>query len=83
MEIIVSAEPPHPALPSGRWQLHPDLLRRAVEEGLLTQDVRFSPDPAGDRIRVRLDPDVDCELPTAWLQVFLDQIADGTRRHCA
>ena len=52
--LLVTAEPAHPALPSGRWSMLRDMLRDGLDRPVGSGDVRLSPDRLRDRLRFTL-----------------------------
>ena len=54
VEILLVAQPDHPALPRGRWVVLRDFLRYGLEEPTGDGAVRISPDLARDRIQLEL-----------------------------
>jgi hypothetical protein len=50
VELLLSAQPDHPALPRGRWVVLRDFLRYALEEPTGDGEVRLRPDDLRDRV---------------------------------
>lgn len=50
VEILLTAQPDHPALPRGRWVLLRDFVRYGLEEATGDGEVRIRPDDVRDRI---------------------------------
>ena len=76
VDLLLSAQPDHPALPRGRWVVLRDFLRYGLEEPTGDGSVRIRPDDARDRVEFELDrPGRQVELSVARGQVreFLDR----------
>ncbi len=54
VEILLVAQPDHPALPRGRWVVLRDFLRYGLEEPTGDGDVRIRPDEQRDRVQLEL-----------------------------
>ena len=54
VEILLSAQPDHPALPRGRWIVLRDFLRYGLEEPTGDGEVRIRPDLPTDRVWLEL-----------------------------
>jgi len=54
VELLLSAQPDHPALPRGRWVVLRDFLYYALEEPTGDGAVRLRPDDGGTRLRLEL-----------------------------
>jgi hypothetical protein len=50
VELLLTAEPDHPALPRGRWVVLRDFLRYGLEEPTGDGEVRIRPDELRDRV---------------------------------
>lgn len=50
VEILLTAQPDHPALPRGRWVILRDFLRYALDEPTGDGAVRLRPDALRDRV---------------------------------
>jgi hypothetical protein len=50
VELVLSAQPDHPALPRGRWVVLRDFLRYALDEPTGDGAVRLRPDEERDRL---------------------------------
>ena len=50
VQLTLSAQPDHPALPRGSWVILRDFLRYALEEPTGDGDVRLRPDDLRDRV---------------------------------
>jgi hypothetical protein len=87
VEILLVAQPDHPALPRGRWVVLRDFLRYGLEEPTGDGDVRIGPDPARDRVRLELarpGRDATVTVPRDTVRTFLEQteraVPSGTER---
>ena len=77
LEIVVSAEPPHPALPVGQWVIRRGTLAIGVHRPVADDNVRVEPDADGELVRLRLaEPNATFDLPVAWLRAFLDRLPE-------
>jgi hypothetical protein len=76
VEIAVLAEPPHPALPSGRWLLRREILATGVSQPVAADGVRIAPLPEDDHVRLELDAVASCALPISWVDAFLRRTTD-------
>lgn len=54
VELLLTAEPDHPALPRGRWVVLRDFLRYGLEEPTGDGEVRIRPDELRDRVWFQL-----------------------------
>jgi hypothetical protein len=54
VEILLTAQPDHPALPRGRWVLLRDFLRYGLDEPTGDGEVRIRPDELRDRVWLEL-----------------------------
>jgi Streptomyces sporulation and cell division protein, SsgA len=54
VELLLTAQPDHPALPRGRWVVLRDFLRYGLEEPTGDGDVRIRPDRERDRVGLEL-----------------------------
>ena len=54
VELLLIAQPDHPALPRGRWVVLRDFLRYGLDEPTGDGDVRIRPDPQRDRVGLEL-----------------------------
>jgi hypothetical protein len=74
--LLVTAQPAHPALPSGRWSVLRDMLRDSLDRPVGIGDVRLSPDRLRDRLRFTLTGDGTREcvvsVTAATVRSFLD-----------
>ncbi len=50
LELVLMAQPDHPALPRGRWVVLRDFLRYGLEEPTGDGEVRIRPDELRDRV---------------------------------
>lgn len=50
VELLLSAQPDHPALPRGRWVILRDFLRYGLDEPTGDGEVRIRPDEQRDRV---------------------------------
>ena len=50
VELVLMAQPDHPALPRGRWVVLRDFLRYGLEEATGDGEVRIRPDELRDRV---------------------------------
>ena len=55
VDLLLSAQPDHPALPRGRWVVLRDFLRYGLEEPTGDGDVRIRPDEHTDRVALELE----------------------------
>ena len=88
VEILLVAQPDHPALPRGRWVVLRDFLRYGLDEPTGDGAVRIYPDRSGGQ-RVRLElarpgRDASVSLPRTTVLGFLEQteraVPSGTER---
>jgi hypothetical protein len=73
--LLVTAEPAHPALPSGRWSVLRDMLRSGLDHPVGEGDVGLTPLRGRDRLRMRLRSngrECTVDVPCAQLRGFLD-----------
>ncbi len=54
VELLLTAQPDHPALPRGRWVVLRDFLRYGLDEPTGDGDVRIRPDVPRDRMELEL-----------------------------
>ena len=54
VELLLTAQPDHPALPRGRWVVLRDFLRYGLDEPTGDGDVRIRPDLERDRVELQL-----------------------------
>jgi hypothetical protein len=54
VELLLTAQPDHPALPRGRWVVLRDFLRYGLDEATGDGDVRLRPDAERDRVELEL-----------------------------
>ena len=76
VEILLVAQPDHPALPRGRWVVLRDFLRYGLDEPTGDGAVRISPDPARDRVQLALarpGRDATVSVPRGTVLAFLEQ----------
>ncbi len=76
VELLLTAEPDHPALPRGRWVVLRDFLRYALDEPTGDGEVRLRPDDIRDRVWFELARPgrAACvSVPRAWVREFLEQ----------
>ena len=80
--LLVTAQPAHPALPSGRWSVLRDMLRDGLDRPVGVGDVRLSPDRLRNRLRITLSGGASrvCTVSVAAETVrgFLDSTEDIT-----
>ncbi len=75
VNLVLTAQPDHPALPRGRWVVLRDFLRYGLEEPTGDGDVRIRPDAADDCVRLELvrGPRLaSVSLPRETVRAFLD-----------
>ena len=87
VELHLTAQPDHPALPRGRWVVLRDFLRYGLDEPTGDGEVRISPDPARARVRLELarpGRDATVTVPRDTVLAFLEQtersVPSGTER---
>jgi hypothetical protein len=87
VEILLVAQPDHPALPRGRWVVLRDFLRYGLDEPTGDGAVRISPDPARGRVQLDLarpGRDATVSVPRETVLTFLEQteraVPSGTER---
>ena len=87
VEILLVAQPDHPALPRGRWVVLRDFLRYGLDEPTGDGAVRISPDPARARVRLDLERpgrDATVSVPRDTVLAFLEDtervVPSGTER---
>lgn len=76
IEILLTAQPDHPALPRGRWVLLRDFLRYGLDEATGDGEVRIRPDELRDRVWLELARPgrAACvSIPRATARDFLDR----------
>jgi hypothetical protein len=54
VELVLTAQPDHPALPRGRWVVLRDFLRYGLDEPTGDGEVRIRPDAARERVELEL-----------------------------
>ena len=54
VELLLTAQPDHPALPRGRWVVLRDFLRYGLDEPTGDGEVRIRPDAARERVELEL-----------------------------
>lgn len=75
VQLQLSTQPDHPALPRGRWSVLRDFLRYGLEEPTGDGAVRIQPRRNGKQVRLELLIDggtTSIDLPRATLLDFLD-----------
>lgn len=87
VELLLLAQPDHPALPRGRWVVLRDFLRYGLDEPTGDGAVRIRPDPARDRVQLELERPgraATVSVPRATVLAFLEQteraVPSGTER---
>ena len=87
VELLLTAQPDHPALPRGRWVVLRDFLRYGLDEPTGDGEVRIRPDAARERVALELARPgrAACvSLPRATVLAFLERtervVASGTER---
>jgi hypothetical protein len=87
VEILLVAQPDHPALPRGRWVVLRDFLRYGLDEPTGDGAVRIRPEPARGRVQLELarpGRDATVSVPRATVLAFLEQteqvVPSGTER---
>ena len=87
VEILLVAQPDHPALPRGRWVVLRDFLRYGLDEPTGDGAVRIRPDRARARVQLELarpGRDATVSVPRATVLDFLAQteraVPSGTER---
>jgi hypothetical protein len=87
VELLLVAQPDHPALPRGRWVVLRDFLRYGLDEPTGDGAVRISPDPARGRVQLDLarpGRDATVSVPRETVLAFLEQteqaVPSGTER---
>jgi hypothetical protein len=87
VELLLTAEPDHPALPRGRWVVLRDFLRYGLEEPTGDGEVRIRPDELRDRVWFQLARPgraASVSLPRALAREFLrrtdEHVPSGTER---
>jgi hypothetical protein len=76
VQLRLSAQPDHPALPRGSWSVLRDFLRYGLEEPTGDGDVRIRPDEERDRLWLELEHfgRAACvSVPRATVRAFLDR----------
>jgi hypothetical protein len=76
VEILLVAQPDHPALPRGRWVVLRDFLRYGLDEPTGDGEVRIRPDPARARVQLQLarhGRDARVSVPRPTVLAFLEQ----------
>ena len=80
MELLLTAQPDHPALPRGRWVVLRDFLRYGLDEPTGDGEVRIRPDDLRDRVWLELARPgrAACvSLPRETAREFLDRTERG------
>lgn len=87
VELLLTAQPEHPALPRGEWVVLRDFLRYGLEEPTGDGTVRIRPDEARDRVWLELERygrPACVSIPRAIVRAFLDRtelsVPSGTER---
>ena len=87
VELLLTAQPDHPALPRGRWVVLRDFLRYGLDEATGDGDVRLRPDAERDRVQLELARPgrvacVSVPRPTAldFLERTEAQVPSGSER---
>ena len=87
VELLLTAQPEHPALPRGEWVVLRDFLRYGLEEATGDGTVRIRPDEARDRVWLELERygrPACVSIPRATVRAFLDRtelaVPSGTER---
>ncbi len=87
VELLLTAQPEHPALPRGEWVVLRDFLRYGLEEATGDGTVRIRPDEARDRVWLELERygrPACVSVPRATVRAFLDRtelaVPSGTER---
>jgi hypothetical protein len=87
VDILLVAQPDHPALPRGRWVVLRDFLRYGLDEPTGDGAVRIRPDHERDRVQLELarpGRDACVSIPRATVLGFLEQteraVPSGTER---
>lgn len=87
VELLLTAQPEHPALPRGEWVVLRDFLRYGLEEPTGDGTVRIRPDEARDRVWLELERygrPACVSIPRATVRAFLDRtelaVPSGTER---
>ena len=87
VEILLVAQPDHPALPRGRWVVLRDFLRYGLDEPTGDGAVRIRPDATGARVQLELarpGRDATVSVPRDTVLAFLEQteqaVPSGTER---
>jgi hypothetical protein len=76
VELVLTAQPDHPALARGRWVVLRDFLRYGLEEATGDGEVRIRPDGVRDRVWFELARPgraVCVSVPRALAREFLDR----------
>jgi hypothetical protein len=76
VELLLTAQPDHPALPRGRWVVLRDFLRYGLDEPTGDGEVRLRPDDGRDRLWLELARPgrAACvSIPRATARDFLDR----------
>ena len=76
VDLLLSAQPDHPALPRGRWVVLRDFLRYGLEEPTGDGSVRIRPDEERDRVELELERQgrpITVTLERGVLRDFLDR----------
>ena len=87
VELVLTAQPDHPALPRGRWVVLRDFLRYGLDEPTGDGEVRIRPDAARERVELELARPgrATCvSLPRTTVLAFLERteraVPSGTER---
>ena len=87
VEILLVAQPDHPALPRGRWVVLRDFLRYGMDEPTGDGAVRIRPDLARGRVELELarsGRDALVSVPRETVLAFLEEteraVPSGTER---
>ncbi|CAA9348794.1 MAG: Sporulation and cell division protein SsgA [uncultured Frankineae bacterium] len=83
VELLLTPQPDHPALPRGRWIVLRDFLRYGLDEPTGDGDVRIRPDERRDRVELELARPgrAACvSVPRATAADFLDRTEQAVPR---
>lgn len=76
VDLHLTAQPDHPALPRGRWVVLRDFLRYGLEEPTGDGDVRIRPDGLGEQLDLELRRSgrvIRICVPRSAVRTFLDE----------
>jgi anti-sigma regulatory factor (Ser/Thr protein kinase) len=77
VRIDIDADPAHPAIVTGQWDITRDVLTHCLHEPVTTDRVHMSLGPADSVVIDLVSPVVRVDLPASWLRAFLTRIENA------